>query len=218
MPDVKHKILGQSLLLLPERAVFWKEKQALLVADLHLGKEGTFRSAGIPLPDGPSSETLARLSMAVRRTRAIRLIVIGDLFHGDNALAAAGERFGKWRKSVEGLHMELIAGSHDRWSGDLPQEWNCYIHESTMQLGPFTFSHYPIPIKKRYVLAGHLHPGYLLTGNYGSEKIRLPCFLFKKDIAILPAFGSFTGLTKVAVEKGDSCYIIVEQEVLQIPR
>ena len=217
MDDLNHRILNQTLQLLPERAIFWREKMALLVADLHLGKEGTFRSAGIPLPDGPSSETLARLSRIVLRTQAKRLIILGDLFHGDNALAAAGDQFDEWRIGVPDLKIELIAGSHDRWSGDLPKEWNCEIHENMMRLNPFVLSHYPTPVKEKYVLAGHIHPGYMLRGHRNNENIRLPCFLFQQNMGILPAFGGFTGLTRVGLEKGDMCYIIAEEEVLQIP-
>ena len=31
-------------------AVFWKEKNTLLLADIHLGKVGHFRKSGIPVP------------------------------------------------------------------------------------------------------------------------------------------------------------------------
>ncbi len=111
----------------------------------------------------------------------------------------------------------MVAGSHDHWSGDLPKEWNCDIHENTMRLVPFTLSHYPIAAQDGYVLAGHLHPGYLLKGYRNNEKMRLPCFIFQHNIGILPAFGSFTGFTGITVEKGDHCYVIAEEEVVKIP-
>ena len=31
-------------------AIFWKEKDTLLLADIHLGKVGHFRKSGIPVP------------------------------------------------------------------------------------------------------------------------------------------------------------------------
>jgi DNA ligase-associated metallophosphoesterase len=216
MGKLNHRILQQTLQLLPERAIFWIEKKTLLVADLHLGKEGTFRHAGIPLPDGPSQETLARLSLVVQKTQAQRLLILGDLFHGDDALATAGDDFDRWRQGVRELPIELVAGSHDRWSGDLPQEWNCTIHEM-MRLAPFTLSHYPKPVQDSYVLAGHLHPSYLLKGHRNTETMTFPCFLFRQTMGILPAFGSFTGFTRVTLEKDDRCYIIGEEEVIKIP-
>ncbi|RZW19112.1 MAG: DEAD/DEAH box helicase, partial [Desulfobulbaceae bacterium] len=83
--EVVHEVCGQTLQLMPERSVFWREKNILLAADLHLGKEGTFRSAGIPLPEGPSVETLDRLDQALARSGATRLVVLGDLFHGTSS-------------------------------------------------------------------------------------------------------------------------------------
>jgi len=74
----------------------------LLVADLHLGKAATFRSQGIPVPEGSAQKDLARLALLVAATRARRLIVLGDLFHAKSGctehvfaeFTAARERFG----------------------------------------------------------------------------------------------------------------------------
>src|SRR5581483_12363457 len=41
---------GESLLLLPERALLWERTGTLVVADAHLGKAAAFRAAAIPLP------------------------------------------------------------------------------------------------------------------------------------------------------------------------
>ena len=45
-------VAGEKLVLLPERVAYWPAKKALFVADFHLGKAASFRSAGIPLPSG----------------------------------------------------------------------------------------------------------------------------------------------------------------------
>ena len=54
---------GESLVLLGERALYWPTRQALLIADLHLGKADVFRRAGIALPSGGTGKT----SIACRR-------------------------------------------------------------------------------------------------------------------------------------------------------
>ena len=36
--------------LLPDKCMFWKEHNSLILADLHIGKAGHFRKAGIPIP------------------------------------------------------------------------------------------------------------------------------------------------------------------------
>jgi metallophosphoesterase superfamily enzyme len=42
------------------------------------------------------------------------------------------------------------------------------------------------------VIAGHLHPVLNLRGP-GRDHLRLPCFCIEAGLAILPAFGEFTG-------------------------
>ena len=54
--------LGQDLLLLPQKAIFWQQEKALIASDVHLGKSGHFRKAGIALPQDMAQEDLAVLS------------------------------------------------------------------------------------------------------------------------------------------------------------
>lgn len=56
-------IAGEPMLLLADRALYWPARQRLLIADLHLGKGTTFRSAGIAVPSGGTAHDLARLDV-----------------------------------------------------------------------------------------------------------------------------------------------------------
>ena len=56
----KIELYGQRLVLLPERAVFWKQAKMLIVADPHFGKAQVFRDSGIPIPGGPTAEDIRR--------------------------------------------------------------------------------------------------------------------------------------------------------------
>ena len=49
---------GQTLILHPAKAIFWKEKSRLLLADVHLGKAGHFRKVGIPVPQRGGSANI----------------------------------------------------------------------------------------------------------------------------------------------------------------
>jgi DNA ligase-associated metallophosphoesterase len=189
-----------------------------MAADLHLGKEGTFRSAGIPLPEGPSVETLNRLEQALHRTGAHRLVVLGDLFHGASSVDACAEVVAAWRHRRPGLDIELISGSHDRWSGDLPRSWRIEVHDEPWPLAPFMLRHYPAAeVAGDYWLAGHLHPGVLLREGRRGAALRLPCFNFDERGGILPAFGSFTGLARVEPAPAGHCYAIAGHEVMKVP-
>lgn len=217
--DIDHEQCGQTLQLMPERCVFWREKKILIAADLHLGKEGTFRSAGIPLPEGPSVETLDRLDQALTRTGATRLVVLGDLFHGAGAVEAFAEVMTAWRNRCPELDIDLIGGSHDRWSGELPDSWNIKVHKEPKRMDPFVLRHYPAAhISADYWLAGHVHPGVLLKEGTRGAALRLPCFYFTEHGGILPAFGSFTGVTRVEADARSHCYAVAEHKVVRVPR
>ena len=218
LSNMEHEVCGQTLTLMPERCLFWRERKILMAADLHLGKEGTFRSAGIALPDGPSVETLDRLEQALSRTGATRLVVLGDLFHGTSSVDACAEAVAAWRHRHADLGIELIGGSHDRWSGDLPESWRIELFSEPRHLAPFMLRHYPAASDSEgYWLAGHLHPGVLLKEGRRGATLRLPCFYFNEQGGILPAFGSFTGVTRVETDPGSHCYAVAGHEVVRVP-
>ena len=58
---VSYKLLTQQLWLSAHRCIFWEEKKALLVSDLHFGKTGHFRKSGIAVPQAVYKEDLQRL-------------------------------------------------------------------------------------------------------------------------------------------------------------
>ena len=61
---VECEVAGEKLVLLPEKVAYWPAKAALFVADFHLGKAASFRSAGIPLPSGTTRDNVERLERA----------------------------------------------------------------------------------------------------------------------------------------------------------
>jgi metallophosphoesterase superfamily enzyme len=66
-----------------------------------------------------------------------------------------------------------------------------------------------------YNVAGHIHPGVLLRGS-GKQAVTLPCFHFSRQQAILPAFGSFTGLARIHPKKEDRIFVIVDETVMEV--
>ena len=79
--DLKIDLRGESLVLLPERAMYWPAMEALFIADPHWGKAATFRAYGIPVPSGTTDEGIARLDRLAQRTCARQIIFLGDLLH-----------------------------------------------------------------------------------------------------------------------------------------
>ena len=78
-------LAGESVELHAERAMHWPRARTLFVADVHLGKAAAFRAGGVAIPRGATANDLARLTALIERTRATRLVILGDFLH-----AAAG--------------------------------------------------------------------------------------------------------------------------------
>ena len=217
MTDVLLYLAGEPIRLLPERALFWPSACALIVADLHWGKAAAFRSAGIPIPGGATRRDLERLDTVIARTGARRLVVLGDLFHAragrvaSRTLAALRD----WRMARETLEIQLVRGNHDRHAGDPPADLRVNCLDGPAFLPPFVLRHEPAVSETGYTLAGHVHPGIVLAGR-GLFRERLPCFVVGERMAVLPAFGSFTGLGMVTPESGERVFVIAEGEVVGI--
>ncbi len=213
---IRIDLQGEPLELLPERALLWERTATLIVADAHLGKAASFRAAALPMPGGTTSGTLSRLSLALSRSGARRLLILGDFFHArsgrtDRTLTAIAE----WRERHAGLEIVLVRGNHDRGAGDPPREWQFDCRDEPWVEAPFAFRHHPAEEASGYVLAGHVHPAVALAGP-GRQRERLPCFLFGERIGILPAFGDFTGGTTVRPRPGDRVYGVAGDEVVPI--
>ena len=59
------EVAGAALHLMPERAAYLADEATLLVADVHAGKDASFRGLGVPVPPGSTESTLQRLSRAI---------------------------------------------------------------------------------------------------------------------------------------------------------
>ncbi|MEK1940733.1 MAG: ligase-associated DNA damage response endonuclease PdeM [Pseudomonas sp.] len=209
------QLAGSELWLLADKAIWWPEQQALLIADLHLGKAATYRQLGQPVPHGTTAENFQRLDRLLQRYACRRLIVLGDFLHARQAknpltMAALSE----WRGRYPGLAITLIRGNHDRNAGDPPAPLTIETVAEPLLLGPFALQHEPDPHSTHHVLAGHVHPAYRLRGK-GRQSLRLPCFVLGERLSLLPAFGSFTGAMTVFAEAGQRIFVLGDGGVWQ---
>ncbi|HYC33446.1 MAG TPA: ligase-associated DNA damage response endonuclease PdeM [Gemmatimonadales bacterium] len=217
MTDLHLDLAGEAVRLLPERALFWPRSCALVVADVHWGKAAAFRSAGIPIPGGATRRDLDRLDSAIGRTGARRLIVLGDLFHARAGRVATRTlaNLRSWRAERESLEIQLVRGNHDRHAGDPPPDLRINCLDAPAFLPPFVMRHEPRLTDGGYTLAGHVHPGVVISGR-GLFSDRLACFVVGERLAVLPAFGSFTGMGMVRPEEGERLFAVAEDEVVEI--
>lgn len=212
-PPLLYKIVDQTLWLSPLRAVFWEEEKALILSDLHFGKTGHFRKAGIAVPQAVYKEDMQRLVNLLQYFQPRQIIAVGDLFHSKVNLEL--EWFKRWRSDF-GIQFHLVRGNHDILNEDWYREADIKVWDEDLIINEFCFTHEPnTDLKARYTFSGHLHPGIVING-LARQSLRFPCFYFTRDHCILPAFSKFTGLAIVEPSKAESVFAIVEDSLIQL--
>ncbi|WP_424014661.1 metallophosphoesterase [Halorubrum xinjiangense] len=182
-----------------ERAVYLSDADALVVADLHVGRG---EASAVSLPLGERADLVDRLGRLLDRFDPATVVVAGDVVHTfDHVSDRAREALDALRDRCEahGAALELVAGNHDAaladaWDGAIREELVlgrsgdrgadvgdahrtvvCHGHEA------------PSTAADRYVI-GHVHPTIEIEGD------RRPCVLRGEgtyrgaDLLVLPAF------------------------------
>jgi len=192
-------------------AVFWKEKNTLLLADIHLGKVGHFRKSGIPVPRKAGGVFYDKIIKLKNSLNFSQIIFLGDLFH--SSLNNEWFLFENWVKKSE-LKIILIKGNHDIIPKLVFEQVGIKTYDD-LKIEKFFFTHYPKKINDCFVFSGHIHPGVRLIGK-GKQIMKFPCFICNKDQIILPSFGSFTGMHLPRIRNGDQVFVITNKEVIEI--
>ncbi|WP_207535816.1 ligase-associated DNA damage response endonuclease PdeM [Desertivirga arenae] len=215
--SLEWKFLEQTLYLLPQKALFWKEENSLIVSDLHIGKVGHFRKAGIAIPRNLEQEDLSKLSDLIHEWKPYRVIFLGDLFHSD--MNSDWHWLQLWRDLFPHIEMILVKGNHDILNPEFYEEAG-FIVTDRLVTSTFAFIHEPLSagqlnLEEKYVLSGHLHPGVKLVGS-ARQNLTISCFYFGVKQAVLPAFGRFTGNFCVEVEDSSLVFGIVNEKVIEL--
>jgi len=197
---------GEALWLLPQKAVYWPREKLLAIADIHFGKAAAFRSFGIPVPRGTTTENLDALDALIDATGANHVLFLGDFLHA-RAAHAAGTQAAllAWRRRRCDLVLTLVRGNHDKHAGDPADVLGIDLVDEPYTVGALSFCHHPDLAAPGYVLAGHVHPVYVLATRF--DALRLPCFVLGSRRMILPSFGSFTGGHTIRPEEGDRIFV-----------
>jgi DNA ligase-associated metallophosphoesterase len=205
------ELQGEELRLLWQRGIFWPSQNALLLADLHLGKVTHFRKSGLPLPVRANERDVEDLVDLINQLNPDKIFFLGDLFHSH--YNPEWEMFGQIRRHFAHVEFNLVPGNHDILSDYQYARQGITLRSPSFAVGRFVLSHFPRK-SEGYNLAGHLHPCFSVRGK-ARQKETLPCFVMGREGGILPAFGSYTGMSRVRPSGDDRVYIIVEQEVLK---
>ena len=204
-------IVDATFVLHPYKSVYWHEEQTLIVSDLHLGKVHHFRKSGIFVPVNAALDNYERLSSILLEFKPKKLLILGDLFH--SALNQDWKTFSELRQTFAQIAFDLVLGNHDIIEPKLFERNEIAVHQE-LRNGPFLFTHHP-KNSPEYNLAGHIHPGVRLVGE-SKQSLRLPCFFFGKDKGLLPAFGTFTGISLIKPKSEDLVYVVSEDQIARV--
>lgn len=207
-------LAGQSLTLLPEKAVYLPTHRALLVSDVHLGKSETFQHFGIPIPSQVNQATLERLQRACDRTQARQLFILGDLFHAQAGMV--DEVIDSWLKflATTQLDAHLILGNHDRRLVESLSQLSLTCYTDAIDLDALVLSHEPLEQFHGLNICGHVHPCVRIGG--GGDRLRLPCFYWEGQLQrlTLPSFGEFTGGFDVHIGHNTTAYVVADDAIV----
>ena len=207
------EIAGTTILLLPQKAMFLPEHSILVIADLHLGKAQHFRKSGIFMPAGSAAKDYLILNSLIAQYNPRQVWFLGDLFHSIHN--SEWLQFEAFIHSCPEIDFTLIKGNHDIIKEEYYDKLGVAVVPHVLRLDQLLFSHEPMPdVEEGKVnIAGHIHPGCVIHGK-GRQSYRLPCFHFKGQNFLLPAFGYLTGLSVMDDRNATVFAVLPEQVVL----
>lgn len=205
--SIKIRIHDVEMILLPQKAIYFVEEKILLASDLHIGKAGHFRNAGIPIPSELAYADRETLDEIFTELEIERFIILGDLFHAE--LNIDWRILAEWRKQYNLLHIQLIKGNHDILKASIYEELKIEVFDA-INFNKFLLVHnfnHTNDSNGFYKICGHIHPAVRLHGR-GRQGITMPCYYFGDSFAILPAFGRFTGKYIISPKQNHSVFVI----------
>ncbi|NJO08689.1 MAG: ligase-associated DNA damage response endonuclease PdeM [Leptolyngbyaceae cyanobacterium SL_1_1] len=159
--------------LLPQKAVYIKSLDSLLVADVHLGKSESFQRFGVPISSAVNQATLDRLAQLCQQLQPQKLLVLGDLFHSRLALVESVLWPLQQFIATTGVEIQLILGNHDRGLSTALQAYGIHCTDQALKLEGLVLSHEPLA-GSGFNICGHVHPCVRLRTRL--DTLRLPCF------------------------------------------
>ena len=207
------QIKSNTFILHPSGALFWEDKNVLLISDVHLGKVSHFRKHGVAIPENSVSKNFMRLTEVVDYFDPEKVLFLGDLFHSSKN--SEWHLFVEWSDCCV-AEIILIAGNHDIIAQENYDKIGVKIFQE-LETDGFLLTHHPTEKEGLFNFSGHIHPGIQLRG-FGGHHLKLPCFFQRQNQMILPAFGEFTGKYILVPEENDKVYAITKEEVILVEK
>jgi DNA ligase-associated metallophosphoesterase len=202
------------MILSHEKVIFLPKEKILLLADVHLGKVSHFRKEGIGIPQDTYKQDFRSLNDVIIRFSPKHIVIMGDLFH--STYNREWDDFIEFISVFENLQFTLVKGNHDILQKNRYLATNFKVVEELL-LDKMIITHEPLDIvpDEMFNIYGHIHPAVRIRGR-SKQSLRLPCFMFYHNRAIMPAFGRFTGLATQKPTVENDIYVISDNSVIHL--
>jgi uncharacterized protein len=216
---VRFSFCGHELVALPQGALYWPARRALLVADLHLEKASWFARGGQMLPPYDSLATLTDLAALAAATAPAEIWCLGDSFHDTGGCERLPARACEILADLTARHAwTWITGNHDPVVPAIVG--GRAVAEA--EVDGLVLRHEADPHDPRPELSGHFHPK--LRIHRRGRLVSRRCFVMSRAKLILPAFGALTGGLDAhhpeivrAVGRGAEALVPLEDRLLRFP-
>jgi uncharacterized protein len=204
--------ISQNIEIIAE-SLWIKDKETLIIGDLHLGYEEGLQQKGILLPKQQLQETKNKIKNILQKVKPKTIIINGDLKH----------EFGKvlkqeWKEVTEIINylskhcqeLILIKGNHDVILSPIADKNKLTIKED-YQIDQILITHGDKikETKAKIIIIGHEHPSISLREK--SKVERYKCFLKgkwkTKQLIVMPSFNPLLEGIDILKEKLLSPYL-----------
>lgn len=199
-------------ILTNKRALYWPDEKCLILSDVHFGKAAHFRKNGIAIPNIVQTTDLLRLQELLHEFAPSKVIIVGDLVHtNENSDIATFYELTIKNSLIEFI---LVQGNHDRLDAIFFQRMGIKHVYNDYEIKNVYFTHQPQSIPDKHIICGHIHPGIRIK-LIDRTFIKLPCFLIKSNLLILPAFSMFTGLDTNYLSNDSKIFAFDEYDIYE---
>lgn len=192
--EKNHEFIGKALYL--------KKQKILVIGDMHLGHEFTFRESGSQIPATQVDETKKNLQSIFKTLKKENLKITKVIFLGDIKHFFSYNRGEKniilevlllVGKHISRENIIILKGNHEKMAEVADKKLLPYFIEEDI-----IFIHGDVNIKEAFdkkiktIIMGHLHPAITLMDMQKIKSEKYKCFLVgkykNKEIIILPSF------------------------------
>lgn len=200
---------NQTFTLLPSGGIYFHQGNALIIADLHLGKGVQLQDSGVPLPEQIDEATIDKFKKDLERYTPEICIICGDLIHAHSKHLPQHLDWFCNQISHYKTTFILTRGNHD--SLKINQSLPIFDIVTKYTLNGIHFTHHPGPEFPN--IHGHIHPGVKLSKGRISKYYK--AFSVDEKRIICPSYGIHTG-TFSKLDPNKDYYIIDGDLILKL--